>query len=1037
MKRLNIVLLSILSLFVTLYLAFLFVLPYSIDLNKYSPQITKIIQENTGFQVELKGLKIKTAWNLSAGALIDKTDLKYPTGKKFAQINNLQIKLSLLPLFFKEIKIKKISADKVLLNLESDDKDEFLLKNYSNENSAKNHSFSLKYSDNMPDFYVKKYRISIIHENDNYSVKGDNLNISDFVLNKQFKIKTSGDLFLNGRKQITYNFSIHSKVFPKTKAQTTNIIKIFEDLYKYNINANIGADLTIKDNKEGNETDINGKIDLDKISFTFGNKIFPQSNLKLIFNGDKAKINASLHVDKNSKAIITGFFKTGKNKSIDLHVISDKINIEDILLIVKAMSKPFGINDFHNISAKGLLKADFNVKSDFKKIKSSGYLKIKNANITNKLYKVLLSSVNADIDFSQDSVHIKQANANLNGQPIIIKGTIDKKAIADISVLAENLQLKSVLLALGKTQILKENDILAGEVDIKGTLKGRLDKASGKVNVIVNNANLKNKQTKTQIKLVKAVLSTNENNGTGKLTDLKIYPSNSNNYSVISAPTVSLNFNKKDLNIEKTYLYIDNIKANLSGKISNIDSNPVLNPVTISIPNQISVPIKGYAKSKIVLKGTMNLNGNLNAPQIQGSFNIPMINIPSMSMIIQNTTLKFDKVITINCPNLKIANSLMRLNAEINKDISKGFIAKNVNFIADNIDLNTITPLFKNLPNNSNSNLTILNGKGTIAKFRVGGITSSNVTSDITLKNNVLHLNNVLSDAYYGKVAGDISYELANNQIRLNLQGRNLSANPALIGLTGRNDDINGKLDFDSNISLSGTFKNELLKSLKGNTNFVISDGKMGVLGKFEHLLYAQNIISNNVFKATLNVIAKAITVKNTGVYKYMKGKIAFSNGWANISWVKTSGPSMSLYITGRCYLPDNTANLIILGRISNDVVRVLGPIGEFSMDKAISYIPKIGEITALFASKYTTNPNYENISQIPYLTPKTELPTKDFKVIIDGDIRKQNSVKSFKWLSSPTVVQPSQPQNIIYSQTPATPTPAIPDFVKNLPDLK
>ncbi len=44
-----------------------------------------------------------------------------------------------------------------------------------------------------------------------------------------------------------------------------------------------------------------------------------------------------------------------------------------------------------------------------------------------------------------------------------------------------------------------------------------------------------------------------------------------------------------------------------------------------------------------------------------------------------------------------------------------------------------------------------------------------------------------------------------------------------------------------------------------------------------------------------------------------MKGKITFSNSWANIDFVKTSGPSMSLYMTGRYNLIYNTANLIIL----------------------------------------------------------------------------------------------------------------------------
>ena len=189
----------------------------------------------------------------------------------------------------------------------------------------------------------------------------------------------------------------------------------------------------------------------------------------------------------------------------------------------------------------------------------------------------------------------------------------------------------------------------------------------------------------------------------------------------------------------------------------------------------------------------------------------------------------------------------------------------------------------------------------------------------------------------------------------------------------------------------------------------------MGTLGKLEHLLYAQNILSNNLFKTTINVIAKAVSVKNTGVFKYIKGKMTFSNGWANISSLKTSGPSMSMYVTGNYNLINNSPNLIILGRLSDDVVRLLGPIGDFSMDKMLSFIPKLGNITSYLINQITTNPEYENTSFIPDLTPKTELPTKEFKVILNGGIESQSSVKSFKWLSKPQAAI-SAPSQKVYS---------------------
>lgn len=1033
MKRFKIALLSILSIFIIGYLAFLFVLPNAIDLNEYSPEITKIIKDSTNFQVELKGLKIKADWDLSIGALTDRADLRYPTGKKFAQINGLKVKLSLLPFLWKKINIDKIDADKILLNLEFDKNGDLLLKDFLSNKSPQKLSNNFTFSNKLPTLNAKKYRVSFIDGQKIYSAKGSNFKISDFVLDKKIKLKTNGALILDNHNQILYNIAVISEIFPENKKQRIDILKIFKDLKKYDIHANINTNLAIKNNK--GDPDINGTIDLDKVSFIFGGKIFPKSSLKLAFKGDKAKINSSLHVNENSKAVISGFFNNGKNKLVNLQVISDELDIQDIVVIAKAMSKPFGIKNLQNISASGLLKADFNIKSDFKKVQSNGYLKIKNANITDKSYNVSLNSVNADIDFSQDAVNIKQAKANLNGQPVTIKGIINEKADANISLVANKLQLKGVLLALGQTKILHENTVLSGIVNVKASLKGRLDKASPIINATVDNVSLKNKLTKTKIKLTKAIINSNctsEKNGKAEIVNLKITP---NLPAIISIPKVNLVFDEKNLTIEKTHLYVNNIQTNLFGKISNRNSNPHLDSINISIPNQVSLPIEGYADSKIVAKGYLKFTGDFNNPQIKGAIIIPLIHIPSMMLNIKDTNLQLDNGINITCPQLRVANSLANFSAYIDNNFSNGIVAKNVNFSADNFDLNFLIPVFKNITRNSsqNLNITVINGKSHILKFKAGNVVSTNVASDIRIKNNILYLENLLADAYFGKIGGSIYYDFTHNKTKLNLQGRGLSAKPAMMGLTGQNDDIKGKLDFDSNITMSGYSKNELLRSLKGNLGFIISNGQMGVLGKFEHLLYAQNIVSNNVFKASLNLIAKALTVKNTGVYKYMKGKLAFSGGWATIQWIKTSGPSMSLYLTGRYYMPDDFANLVILGRISDDVVRILGPIGEFSVDKAISYIPKLGEIKSNLINQLTTNPNYENTSMIPDLTPKTEFPTKEFKVVIDGEVHKQSSVKSFKWISTPKSIQYQIEQEV----PPQQPIPEVPDFVNRLPDLK
>lgn len=1062
-KASKFILFSFWAIFIALYLAFLFILPNAVDLNNYTSQITKIIQDDTGFGVELQGLKVKTVWNLSAGAFIDKTDLIDPTGKKFAQINGLQVRLSLVPLLFNKIQINKVDMDKLLLNVEADKYGKFILKKYLTKQPTKTES-KYKLVHNMPDISAKKYRISFLSGANKYSLKGEDLKISDFVLDKKIKIKTKGEVVLNGRKQITYNIAVSSKAFAKTKQKAeskNNIISIFDDLYKYNVRANINTNLKlkqkfkdVKDVKDADDIDIRGKINIDKISCTLGTTTIPQSHLNLDFTGDRAKISSVLYSDLNSKINISGWFKHGKgvkNKSIDLQVASDKINIENIILIAKTMSKTFTVKNLNNISANGYAKANFSIKSDFKKIESDGYLKIKDANIKNKLYNVALNNVNADIDFSQDSIKIKRATANLNSQPIVINGIIDKKANADIDIFANNLQLKSALLTFGKANILKENDILGGVVNVKACLKGRLDKASPKVNILVKNANIKNKASKAQITIASTSIIGNKEKGTAELTNLKIMP----NLNLASAPTmiyapkINLSINPKDITINPAYLYINNVKTNLSGKISDINKAPKLNSITISIPNQISVPITGYQGSNMIVKGNLVLNGDLNKPDIQGGLNIPLIRIPSTMTVIKNSTLQFGKEITLNCPQVQIADSNMGFTANIHNHLSEGIHVDGFNLNADNLNFNTIIPIMKNFPKKSNpkksnSVFSIWNGRSTIKKFKIGRIVSENITSDVSFNNVILYFTDIRGDAYFGKIGGNISYNTANQRTFINMQGRGLSSNNALSALFGKNYDINGKLDFDSKVYLTKYSKNELLRSIKGYTNFIISNGQMGVLGKFEHLIYAQNVISNNVFKTSLNIIAKAVSVKNTGVYKYMKGKITLADGWANINSIKTSGPSMSLYMTGRYNMIYNTANLTMLGRISADVVRILGPIGEFSMDTVISRIPKIGTPTSAMINQYTTNPYYENTSQIPYLTPKTEFPTREFKVIIDGDVSRQSSVRSFKWISSPKAAPTTTTRASSYSQEPEAPpatpqksTSEVPDFVKNLPDLK
>lgn len=227
-----------------------------------------------------------------------------------------------------------------------------------------------------------------------------------------------------------------------------------------------------------------------------------------------------------------------------------------------------------------------------------------------------------------------------------------------------------------------------------------------------------------------------------------------------------------------------------------------------------------------------------------------------------------------------------------------------------------------------------------------------------------------------------------------------MNAEKAIEGAAGLKNALSGKLNFNANVALHGTTDVEMMKNLKGKASFDISDGSFGNIGRFENFLFAQNLQQNSIIKAAINSIKSLPAIKNTAQFKTVSGNITFNNGWAVLNPVKTSGPSMAYYVKGRYNLLNSTANVIILGRISAEIVSVLGPLGDLSVTKLTSYIPKFGTATGNIINALTTNPKGENISAIPALSSGNK-NYKDFKVVFNGGVESRSSVKSFKWLST------------------------------------
>ncbi len=1077
-KFLKYTLISVMSIIVVLYITFLFV-PFFLTgtINSYSGEISNVVEKACGFKVKLENMKILATPKLTVGAQIGHLEVALPTGETFLTIDNAQAKMSLIPLLVKKVEADMVGADNINLNLKVKKDGKFLIEDYipqSEENingttkALTALPYGLKLSNHLPNINVNNYNITFIDvpTDKTYSIFGNNISITDFILNKKIKVALDGKAILQDKEQFNFDIKVFNKIMPeidlndivfaeKEEIQKTqsdfkiNPIDIFKAIYKNQLTADVKGD--VKTDGTLDNINMSGSIDVTNLGVAVDGKKLPASSADIKLKGNGIKLYTKLYTAENELTELVGNFKTGKHPKIDLNCKSNA-QFKSVFDLVDSVAKSFDYNDFDTLTATGGIDADFNIKSNLKTIESSGYLKIPSASIAYKLYNTVVNNISADIDFANNMVNIRKAGLSVLGQPLKISGSITQDATADLLVTADRLQLKGLLLAAGQMALLKENQIYSGTVSMNTSIKGKLDKIVPKVNVSIDNVNLKNTPSNTSIKVAnsKVDLSTDgkKMNGLINVSGARIV----NPVATISAPSAKVSFGEKDININSAYILLNNSRIDITGKVADymtknltFNINAKGNLLGSDLRAMIPKDFRSFVTAKGKLPLAVNVTGDEKKQDIAFSLTSNPANYVSILSVDQlkgkTTVIKGNA--KLNGDSLKFSDTGVFANGigvcylkggindlyksqKLNLNISTpnniafvipGFSKSKINAIG-NIDVNGVAtnPILKGsatipsikIPEISLSmadmhvslNGPIVKGKGTLKKFVTGEIVAENLASDFSLTNNVFYLKNLTGDAFSGKINGNISYNINNGHIGVVFKGTGMDAEKAIAGAAGLKNALSGKLNFNANVTLHGTTDVEMMKNLKGKASFDVSGGSFGNIGRFENFLFAQNLQRNSIIKAAVNSVKSLPAIQNTAKFKTVSGNLTFNNGWATLNPVKTSGPSMSYYVKGRYNLLNATANVVILGRISAEIVSVLGPLGDLSVTKLTSYIPKFGTATGNIINALTTNPKGENTAAIPPLSSGNK-NYKDFKVVFNGGIESRSSVKSFKWLST------------------------------------
>lgn len=1153
-------------LIVTLYVLFLIV-PFFLTgfVNSYNDEIAKLVENSFGLKLKLENISIVTTPKLTAGIQADNISLMYPDDEEFFSTENAEVKISLLPLLIRRIEVDVVKADRIRADLKVRPDGKFLIEEYIPQSNTEESEISapitglplgLKLSNHLPDIRVKLYDLSLIdmRNNKKYSISGDSLKLTDFILNKKIKVSTNGSITLDDTVPFNYDIKIFNKIMPnidlndllfaqnnseevKAEPIAFNIIDIIEGIKKNQLEANIITDIKTYGNMKN--IHIDGLIDIENLTIAVNDKKLPEGHVKLSFHGKKVVSDIALYTAENEITTVSGEMK-GSSK-VDF-VVKSNAQINNIFNVFKSIASSFNYNDLDTLTASGGIDADFNIKSDMKTITSSGYFKIPSASVKYSLYNLLIDKINADIDFANDTVNLKNFGFTILSHPLRAYGTIKNDSTADLHLTADKLLIKGLLAAAGQVAILRDNDFKSGTVSMDASISGKLKNIQPVVDIVIDNVNVLNKPSSTSIKVADSKINI--------LSDGKTYKGNIGVHSIsvanpalsLAVPQVNILLDEKDINIDDTYLLLDNSKIDISGKISDyttkklainlkaegslladdlrnmipadirsmfsakgamplsvkisgndkqqivdaqilatpsgylhvfdisgisgksslirsniaiennslkftdtglyattktnildvndktqlvritgsVDnlSNPQFNGLKLETLSTQTISIPGFANSKASVNGNIILDGFLMNPSIKGIVSVLNVSLPSIKTTLKNITADLGgNDIDITLPLITIDNSSMSADAVVSSNFLKGIIMKSVNFKGDLIDADTLGAAFSGMsPSNSpssastavsssspqNLGIVIQNGKGSVTKFKTGKITATNLTSDFGLKNNVFYLKNLKGNAFSGTINGNITCNIISGLATVNMTGSDMNAVNAIAASAGIPNALSGILDFDAKLKLNAFAAdfNAMMKSITGNVSFNVKDGHYANIGTLDSLLLAQNIAANAILKAALAPIRNMPIVQNASNFKSITGMLTLKNGVANLSSVKSTGPSLAYFVTGQYNLISGYTNVIILGRLGADIVAVLGPLGELSATKLTSYIPKFGAQTAKILNALTSNPETENTSQIPALsTGNTN--TKDFKVVFTGNVTSASSIKSFKWLSN------------------------------------
>lgn len=608
------------SFIAVLYLAFLFILPRVVKLEPYVKQIQDIVKASARLDLSIENAKVITLPNLSAGVELLGVSVNLPDGSRILSTDKIRLGLSVPAIFKLDAKFTKAEIDNLDITAEIKDGKQYKIllviqdiindkKRAEGEKKIDEPSIWERIQEkynwfnpewiviNVPDLRINNYKIKVddILNKHYLLLIGERLDAGysgTVIQTKQrASLKTNAQIFSDEDKNITANIDwktflpdiSHVKDTEDDPAEFVEFpfVNPVSTYRMYNFKSNINSKLKVK--KHNDEILAKGNLDIENILMDVKGLSLPSGYINILADGSNADISTDFYVAKDENISVDARVNFGKKKYIDAKINTDKIYINDLILLAKGILNTMQVrNNLDDFVAGGFIQANTNIVTDFKKLRSNGGIIARDGFLANKKVGKLFDRGNLNFIFADNKFLVSKSQIYVENSPIKFSGMIDDTANVDFAVKSDRIPLTVAYNTLAPKSIKNKYVLNSGNASIDFDIHGALNAAVAKLKLLVTDLNFKEKNNLFNIanKHLNIGAYYDFKNIEGKITNSDLNFTLPKTGSAVKIPNVIVRINSSDIKTDDIKVKINQMsEINLNAKVTDYATNPEIDVI--------------------------------------------------------------------------------------------------------------------------------------------------------------------------------------------------------------------------------------------------------------------------------------------------------------------------------------------------------------------------------------------------------------------------------------------------------------------------